>query len=144
LPKDHENIRIAVVDDRGSVVDEFEQLFGIELPGATVAKFESADEALAAIDAGEEWSFWIVDLMMPIGTVLSRGETDDGLSTGIVVIKRLVESSVTISGDIIAFTLRDVVVADFQVDENIVILPKREHTPTDVVVRVRDTVNGEG
>ena len=81
---------------------------------------------------------------MPIGTVLSRGETDDGLSTGIVVIKRLVESSVTISGDIIAFTLRDVVVADFQVDENIVILPKREHTPTDVVVRVRDTVNGEG
>lgn len=144
MPKDNKNIRIAVVDDRGSVVDEFEQLFEIELPGATVAKFESADEALAAIDAGEEWSFWIVDLMMPIGSVLSRGETDDGLSTGIVVIRRLVESSVTISGEIIAFTLRDVVAKDFQVDRNIVILPKREHTPTDVVVRVRNSVNGEG
>ncbi|MEP1934969.1 MAG: hypothetical protein ABJJ37_27155 [Roseibium sp.] len=135
---DNRTIRIAVVDDRGSVVDEFEELFRIELPNATVEKFETADDALLAINEGEEWSHWIVDLMMPIGEQLSKKETDDGLSTGIAIIKRLINSGVSISGRIFAFTLRDVNLDDLGGDNRVIVLPKSEYTIMNVVLRVKE------
>lgn len=139
----YSNVRIAVVDDRGSVVDEFEELFNIELPEIKVEKFETTDAALAAIERGGEWAFWIVDLMMPIGKKLGKIETEDGLSTGIVLIKRLLKSNVSISGAIIAFSLRDVTQSDFGSEHEITVLPKKENTIMDVVVRVRDALLNE-
>lgn len=140
MAKDGTEIRIAVVDDRGSVVDEFEELFGIELPDAKVVKFETADAVLEAISSGGDWAYWIVDLMMPIGASLGKIETEDGLSTGVILIKRLIESEVSVSGEIIAFTLRDVNPEDFGLDNGVAILPKRQNTTMDVVIRVREKV----
>ena len=135
-------MRIAVVDDRASVVDEFEELFNIELPDINIVKFETADAVLDAIKSGGDWAYWVVDLMMPIGSSLGKIETEDGLSTGIILIKRLIESEVVVSGEIIAFTLRDVSPDDFGPDHEVAILPKRQNTTMDVVVRVRDRLVG--
>lgn len=80
--------------------------------------------------------------MMPTGEELGVAETEDGLSTGIALIKRLMSSETMVTGGIVAFTLRDVSQEDFGSENAVVIMSKNENTPTDVVDHIRRALNG--
>lgn len=128
--------RIAVLDDRGALVDDFRDIFGIELPDAEFMSYERVNDALDEISNGGEWDIWIVDLMIARGR-LTADETDDGLSTGLRVIERLIKTN-KVKCKIIAYTLRDVSHGDhFNNNTDILICPKKDYTVTDVVKIVK-------
>ncbi len=128
--------KIAVLDDKGRLIDDFKEILEVEIPEAEFDPYERADDALDAIEDGGQWDIWIVDLMMARGR-LTAVETEDGLSTGIRVIERLVAAN-AVSCKVIAYTLRDVNHEEhFNNNTEIMICPKKDFTVTDIVKKTK-------
>ena len=126
-----------MLDDRGALIDDFKDIFSIELPDADFEPYERVNDALDAIEKGGEWDIWIVDLMMARGRFTAI-ETEDGLSTGVRVIERL-NSANAVKCRIIAYTLRDVTHEEhFENNTDVMICPKKDFTVTEIVKIVRD------
>ncbi len=83
--------RIVLIDDDHGPMAYF--VAALKMKDVEVQQIDSVDEVFTWLDnlPAEKPQLFIVDMMMPPGTHFTLAETDDGLRTGVFVVRRLRE-----------------------------------------------------
>jgi len=74
---------VAILEDRTTYAEDLMQCIELVDPTLQVTWFRKVDEAIIAIvEDGYSADAWIIDLMLPKGSLLRAEETDNDLATG--------------------------------------------------------------
>jgi len=100
-------MKIAMLEDRAGFAKDLTTVIK-EIEGeASVDYYQYVDEALAALEKGEVYDVWVVDLMMPSGDKFSSEETENGSATGTRFLEYLSTKEGAVSKGVVVMTSRD-------------------------------------
>lgn len=100
-------MRIAMLEDRAGFAKDLITVIKEMEEAASVKHYQYVDEALEALDKGEVFDVWVVDLMMPSGNRFSSEETENGSATGTRFLEYLSTNGGGATKGIVVMTSRD-------------------------------------
>jgi len=135
---------IGILEDRNSWSNELVTLINMKEPGAGITCFSNVDDAIRAV-ARDQFApdVWLVDLMMPTGTVFDDAETESGFATGERFILEFLKLGDSAGPTVIVHSQRSSVSALPDVHPRLVYMPKAEFSSVEVATQISELLKSE-